>query len=427
MQLSKKIGIIMLMLWTVVITVSRALRTPNDFAEAHWLLDYQFGFVKRGLVGEMLSLITRLTSTPMTAQLISTVSTLILLIYCLLMVLLTARIAYRTGWAKESVLVSLIFLSSPFIVMSGHLNGYYDNIVIMLGVLSIMFLAKNKLWPAVLVQIMAVLVHENSMLLIFPLFCLTWLLKNSKQKQQGLPLLSFWPLLLPILTFVIVIVASESAFRSHDFVESFGQHLSQFSFIQEDRNTWVPMWISKSFTDNFLTESPNFPTRIASSRMYGLLIPTTLALLLFMAKAFRIPDLSVESLGILVVCLLPQAMHLLAWDTQRIWTYTILCAFLLLWVYSEIFIPEGQYPNNISLYILAIFINALVLTPLFDGLSEHFSLTERLFLYAPVLCGCLIFLIDWNTISLKTRLSLQGNNIFEFFLPSSFSKRKKND
>jgi hypothetical protein len=29
---------------TVALTLSRAMRWPNDFAEAHWLLDYRFGF-----------------------------------------------------------------------------------------------------------------------------------------------------------------------------------------------------------------------------------------------------------------------------------------------------------------------------------------------------------------------------------------------
>src|ERR1051325_6529937 len=44
--------------WTYCVTFLRALRPPNDFAEAHWLLDYRFGFVKRGLAGMLLSAFT---------------------------------------------------------------------------------------------------------------------------------------------------------------------------------------------------------------------------------------------------------------------------------------------------------------------------------------------------------------------------------
>jgi len=44
--------------------ISRAWRTPNDFAEMRSLLDYHFGFVKRGLIGEIVSFVTRLLSMP---------------------------------------------------------------------------------------------------------------------------------------------------------------------------------------------------------------------------------------------------------------------------------------------------------------------------------------------------------------------------
>jgi hypothetical protein len=40
-----------LVAWAMVITMARAVRYPNDFAEAHWLLDYRFGLIRRGLAG----------------------------------------------------------------------------------------------------------------------------------------------------------------------------------------------------------------------------------------------------------------------------------------------------------------------------------------------------------------------------------------
>src|SRR5436190_1595716 len=46
-----------LLVWSMVITVLRAVRLPNDFAEAHWLIDYRFGFIKRGLIGTIYALL----------------------------------------------------------------------------------------------------------------------------------------------------------------------------------------------------------------------------------------------------------------------------------------------------------------------------------------------------------------------------------
>ena len=45
-----------LVAWAMAVTMARAVRYPNDFAEAHWLLDYRFGFIRRGFAGTLLSL-----------------------------------------------------------------------------------------------------------------------------------------------------------------------------------------------------------------------------------------------------------------------------------------------------------------------------------------------------------------------------------
>ena len=43
------------LLWATLITILRALRWPNDWAEAHWLISYEFGFLKRALPGTIIS------------------------------------------------------------------------------------------------------------------------------------------------------------------------------------------------------------------------------------------------------------------------------------------------------------------------------------------------------------------------------------
>ena len=170
MILTRKLGIIALTIYTLFVTVLRAFRPPNDFAEAHWLLDYRYGFVKRGLIGEIFSLITGYLSIPVTAQLIFILATVAFLIYCVLIIALSLRIVQRSGWSTEAVVVSLVFLSSPFVVMSAHLVGYYDNIIIVLGLVSIALLLKNRPWLGACLQVPALLTHENSIILIFLFF-----------------------------------------------------------------------------------------------------------------------------------------------------------------------------------------------------------------------------------------------------------------
>jgi hypothetical protein len=97
---------------------------------------------------------------------------------------------------------------------------------------------------------------------------------------------------------------------------------------------------------------------------------------------------SVESLVVLSICLAPQLMHVMAWDTARIWTYSIVCAFLLMWTYMEVRGTRTLPSQFVTLLCLfAIFLNGIETTPLMDGLRDHFEVTTRLLLYAPVLAA----------------------------------------
>jgi hypothetical protein len=56
--------------WTFAVTLSRSLGRPLDYAEAQWLLDYRFGFVKRGLVGELFTMTRSLFHAPVSEELV---------------------------------------------------------------------------------------------------------------------------------------------------------------------------------------------------------------------------------------------------------------------------------------------------------------------------------------------------------------------
>jgi len=133
----KRVWIVSAMLWAVVVTSSRATRLPNDFSKEHWFIDYRFGFLKRGLVGTIVSLATRLVDTRPTEALVNTLSTVLFVAFCAAFVWLAVHLLRRSGWSVEVALAVLVFLSSPFVVMSAHLIGDFDNIIILLTMLSL--------------------------------------------------------------------------------------------------------------------------------------------------------------------------------------------------------------------------------------------------------------------------------------------------
>ena len=421
MSLTRESRITALMIYTLTVSAMRSFRPPSDFAEAFWLLDYRFGFVKRGLIGEIVTQVTGRLSIPITEDLISGLAYSTFWIYCAAIIVLSIGIVRRSGWSTEAVLVSLVFLSSPFIVMCAHLIGYLDNVVIVLGIASVVLLLKGRPWLGATLQVLALLTHEFSMLLVFPSFCLAWLLISSKRQKSGVPLLPLTPMLLPIGAFLLL-AAGQEFFVGKDFAKLFTDHLSQFPFIHADRAIWVPLWVSTSFLDDFALKSGEFLARISSAAMYGLVFPTALAILFFTLSAHRILALSAESLALLGVTFAPQLMHLVAWDTPRIWTYTILCAFIALWVYSEISAPQKSSSTSRTLCLVALSVNAIVSTPLMDLQTDNYSPGIRLLLYSPVLIGGLVLILRGESIPVAERLRIQGSDILGSL---SQSRRRK--
>jgi hypothetical protein len=390
MTTTRKVVIGALMLWTMTVTCLRTLRAPNDFAEAHWLLDYRFGFVRRGLVGEILSLATGLLSIPITSRLIAALAAVSFAILCGTIALVAVRIARRLDWSPTAALVSLVFLSSPFVVMNAHLNGYYDGLVIVLGVASVALLIHGRPWAAACLQIVAVLVHENALLLVFPLFCLTWLLVNRQRRHSAIPVLPRALVFLPVVAFAFVVIGQFALAK--DFVQLYQARLSTFPFIQADMNTLVPVWVSQSFMESLEAGKSVFLSRLTPMYVLGLLF-SALAIIGVTVDIYRLIDVSLEWCALVAVSFAPQLMHLVAFDTARIWTYSTLASFLVLWVYTELFTPNESSSATRLWCLFALAANAAIATPLMDGLSDRFDMRMRLLLYAPVVAGATILLI----------------------------------
>jgi hypothetical protein len=269
--------------------------------------------------------------------------------------------------------------------MSAHLIGYFDNLIIVVTVVSLALLFKGRIWAASCLQTVAILVHENTLLVGFPVLCFGWLLVTNRQRELHERRLSAWPLLLPVGVFGILTLSQ--IWSPSDLEASLTAYLSSYPFIANSiGEVRVPHWIMITFHDSYVLHHGHFFERILSQVMLGVMLPSILAILGVVFEASGVRALSVESAAVLGVCLAPQGMHLVAYDTSRIWTYSILCSFLLLWVYVELFPtrrPVSQFIRLLCLVALAL--NIMGLTPLMDGLRDHFELTTRLLLYIPVM------------------------------------------
>jgi len=137
-------------------------------------------------------------------------------------------------------------------------------------------------------------------------------------------------------------------------------------------------------------------TQISSVRMYVLVVPSLSAMFCFILNIHATPLRAGKSIVLLgSVCLAPQLIHLVAFDTSKIWTYSLICAFVALWLYAEIFTARRDWSPSIMLFCLtALIVNIIGSTPLMDGEIEHFSLKTRLLLYSPVMVTALFLVFQ---------------------------------
>jgi hypothetical protein len=367
----------------LAVTAARSVRLPNDFAEAHWLIDYRFGVVKRGLVGEMLARVTGLGGVEITATLIAVLGCGALAAFLVALYAMAVRIVDRSGWSVAAVLAVLAFLSSPFVVITAHLTGYFDHLILPFTIGSIALLQRGKPLPAGLLAAVSIFVHEAALLVGWPLLVGAWLVeRRSGRLRAGWR--SAWPMLLPAVAFLVLAV---NELRLNPQVQdALTAHLARYPFVEHGVHASVPSWMFTTFAEHFRVQAGYLPSRLALPQIHGIVLPTLLALLTFLIDGQRIRLLSVEAATIVGTCLATQVLQLAAWDTARIATYAILAAFVVVWVYVRP--AERQITASPAVCLVAaaaIASNILVSPPLMDQVSDRLPAVARIFLYLPML------------------------------------------
>jgi hypothetical protein len=398
--------------WGFVVTLLRGLRRPNDWAEAHWLISYDFGFLKRALPGTFLQLLIAPGRDLIAVEsAILLVSSFITAILCVVLLMMSVAILRQTHFAANTVFVLAALLTSPFIVMSAHLNGYFDGQIILLSWLAILFVWRGRSWAAALAIAIGLLIHETIFLIGFPAVLWAAVLRLYSQRRSGDhsnhsghstaarstagwlrhgPLHSLLPFLLPVLLFIFLFIQQSLAFDPLTLEHELTAYLQKFAFIEYDQEVIVPRAYTKSFVAYVQTQGPRFAGRLFTPGLMATILPN-LALSLWLLRQWlrggRFPK-SVVAIGLLLP-LLPLGLHLVAWDTSRIWTYPLMVALLLLWTATQAAAPGRlEKANSLLLTIaspLVIALNLFSRIPLMDWRVERFTPVVRLLLYLPLL------------------------------------------
>jgi len=385
-------------LWMFGITILRGLYKPNDWAEAHWLIDYEFGFLKRALPGTLLHpFITQQTA----ETTITIVSTTLLGIFFIALAWMCLDLLRTFGYKLEALLTTLVFLTSPYIVMSAYLNGYYDNLLILLSIAGILLVRQEKHLLAAIVMTVGILIHENIFLVGLPsvLFATVYY-QTQKDGQFNLKIIlrRALPFLLPVLAFIALFLFQSYCLNGDLLRSQLSAYLSQFEFIERNRDKTVPDAFTVSFLDYTERQSQFFMARIFNKNYLITILPTLISMLLFAGNIIpKNKNKKILLILLITISLVPLSLHLIARDTSRIWTFPLIAAFLGLWTISKN-ADKIKFTNTFRiLYIIAcaavIIHNIFLETPLMGGLSERYSNNMRLGLYLPAFA--LIYIVHF--------------------------------
>jgi len=382
--------------WVFVATILRALRAPNDWAEAHWLIGYQQGFLKRALPGTLLSPFV----TPANGEaLIGTVSAAWLCMFYLSIVWMCCRMLRAPGPTTGRRLLVLVFLTSPYVVMSAHLNGYYDNLLVLCTLAAVLLVTRGRLGAASLVMAAGTLVHENIALVGLPSVLLAATLFLAGREGLRIPskamLRRLWPFALPLLSLAAVFIHQTFFLDRAGMGERLTTHLTQFAFVEEGRQSGVPEALVTPFLEYLRSEWGSFPNRLLDKTYLLGTLPSLLVMLFQPGAPFRRGRSGALAIWALVaIALAPLLLHLIAGDTSRIWTYPLIVCLLGLWTASELDPSEGVRGAPGAVFgivcVAVILHNVFIQTPLMDDRVERFTTSARIWLYLPALMLVLV-------------------------------------
>ncbi|MCV6639138.1 hypothetical protein [Candidatus Albibeggiatoa sp. nov. NOAA] len=349
------------------LSILKGIRFPNTWSYTHFLFDYSFGFIKRGIVGEA---IHQLNYPYLVSYEFFFIFSAAILSINIFLISLLLRDFIKS---KQPLFIgcSLLFASSLAVVFLSHTIGYFDHIGLLVTLIAIRLYGFYKKIAFLLIAMpFSVLAHEATIIIFFPVIFMSLLfaidVEGYRIKQTLI--LGVFSVAILVFTFFVGnnILAESEAQQMYGNVQANTEYpLRKDAFnvlyrnAKDNLSIMQHRWSNKirliTLVQSFLVTAPIFIAFIYFS---------TLILIRKVEVQYYLIVLSI------LASLSPLILHLFAWDMHRWNTLTMVTSFLMLYIVyrshlnnQPIIIPSRIYP----LFFLLIFANQISLIPLFDG------------------------------------------------------------
>ncbi len=380
--LYSRIVFVVITLWTLGVTVARAIRLPNNYAMSHWLLDYRFGFMKRGLIGSICSVFLSASDAEMSRNMITILSGVVYAVFIILFLVLVYMLLRNYQFDRNISILVIVFVSSPFFVMSGHLFGYFDALLFVAAISSLFFIEKEHFLAAAVISSMAILVHESYLLIGLPVIYLSIYLKYFGDGKWKLGKVNTLIMLLPVVTFLFLTVYGMLFVDNKLLFEQLLRYLNSYSYIYAGEKG-LPHWQTVGFSELLRTQKHSIPERIFQLRNITAYYPVVLLILVFIHESFKLKAFRMHSLIVSAVIFMPFMMYSVAFDVIRISLNILGIGMMVVWVMKMNRRSVRFDTQFMFIGMTVLVINIFSRVPLMDRQIDGFSDIQRLFFYLP--------------------------------------------
>jgi hypothetical protein len=321
------------MLCTALATFFRTDRHINGHALAHWLINYEEGFIKRGLMGTLFQLraVSDYTGLAVETWYWGWIHFFLILLY--LCVLFICWKIYRLNrhWAYA---ITPYFLAGPFLLSNTSFIGYFDQIVAMMVMAVAFFLMKERVVVAAILAGASVFIHENTVLLVLPLYGYWVFLKisladtyRSVNYRQILR-----EALVPLVTlgcFMAVFYYYELALSFQEKADYIAQTIAPYEAFKRG-----PVSITRTLTTTYL-EWWSTESEVVFLRFFDFFGFATILAPLFAASWLIAQTLTRNLLqqrfycgAVFFLMIFPLSIFLMAFDVYRFWTFPVVLAMI---------------------------------------------------------------------------------------------------
>lgn len=359
------------------LSILRGIRFPNIWSYSHYLFNYDFGFVKRAFIGEIIS---RLDNPYFLSYEFFVFFSIAL--FTINMIILCFLIKDFIN-SQNPVLIgcSFVYSSSMAVVYLSHSIGYFDHIGLFIALVTLKISGFYKKLAFLFLSIpFALLVHEAILIIFCPVIFMSLILNiESKDRVKKVIILGLFSALSIILLFFI----SNHTLPEVD-VNRMYENLQTRIEITLRGDAFVVL--HRDPKDNLEIMKQKWSGNMARFKTLGMsLLVTAPSFMLFIYFAVLILKKSKAGFHIILLAVLaslsPLLLHFYGWDMHRWNTLAVTTSFLLLHVVFTVKSENNPIIINhhiFLLFVFMVFMNGISTIVLFDGYGvQQFPFLEH--------------------------------------------------